>query len=109
MLGTDVLVIQTLRFFRAIRQNALAFVAEREIDGSRNLLPHGGMAFDLFPDGIHGRVGPQKPIRELFIFPEQTQQQVFRFNVRAAELAGFVPGKEDDTPGLLRVSLKHLV
>jgi len=34
----DVLVIQPLRFFRAIGQNALAFVAQGKIDRSGNLL-----------------------------------------------------------------------
>jgi hypothetical protein len=37
MLGADVLVIQALGFFGAVGENALALVAQRQIDRSRNL------------------------------------------------------------------------
>ncbi len=78
MLGADVLVIQPLCFFRAVREHALAFVAEREIDRSRDLLPNRGVPFNLLSDGIDGRVRPQKPVGQLFVFPQKPEQQDVR-------------------------------
>ena len=108
MLGADVLVIEPFGFFRAVCEHALALVAERQVDRGRNLFAGGGMAFNLFPDGIHGGMGAQETIGQLFIFAQQSQQQMLRFDVGAAELAGLIPREEDDSPGLFRVSLKHI-
>ena len=107
VLGADVLVVQPLGFFRAVRQHALAFVAERQIDRSGNLLPNGGVALDLLADGFHGRVRPEKTVGQRLVFPQQAQQQMFGFDIRTAELAGFVAGEEDHPPGLLRITFKH--
>ena len=52
VLGADVLVRQALRLFRGVGQYALTFVAQGQIHGSRDLLPHSGMPFDLFPDRL---------------------------------------------------------
>ena len=109
MLRADVLVVQTLSFFGAIGEDALALVAERKIDRSRNLLANRGVTFDLLPDGIDGRVRPQKPIRQLFVFPQEAEQQMLGLDVGAAKLARLVPGEENYAPRLFRVTLKHLV
>jgi len=65
------------------------------------------VSFDLLSDGIHGRMGPQKPIRKLLIFSQEAEKQMLGLDVRAAELAGLIPGEEDNAPRLFRVSLKH--
>ena len=42
------------------------------------------------------------------IFTEKSQQQMLGLYIRRAELAGFVPRKEDDAPCLLCITLKHI-
>jgi hypothetical protein len=108
MLGADVLVIQPFGFFRTVRQDTLAFVAQRQIHRSGNFLTGRGVAFDLLTNGIHGGMRTQEAVGQLLIFPQQSQQQMFRFDVRATKLAGLVSREEDDSPGFFRVSLKHL-
>jgi len=82
-------------------------MTQREIDRGRNLLADGGMPFDLLANRFHGGVRTQEPIGQRFVFTKQAQQQMLRFDIRTAELAGFVSGKEDNSARLLRVSLKH--
>ena len=107
VLGADVLVVQALGFLGAIRQHALALVAERQIDRGRNLLADGGVAFDLLADGFDGRVRPQKAVGQRLVFAQQAEQQVLGFDIRAAELAGLVTREEDDPPGFFRITFKH--
>ena len=107
VLGADVLVIQPLGFFRAIGQHAFALVAQRQVHGGRNLLADRGVSFDLLADGLHRGVGAQEPVRQRLVFAQQSEEQVFGFDVGTAELAGLVPREEDDSSRLLRVSLKH--
>ena len=107
VLGPDVLVAQPLGFFGAVGQHALAFVAEGQVHRSGDLLADGGVSFDLLADGFHRRVGTQEPVGQRLVFPQQAQQQVFRLDVRAAELAGLVAREKDHPPRLLRVSLEH--
>ena len=107
VLGADVLVIQALGFLGAIRQHALAFVAEGQIHRSGNLLANGGVAFDLLANGFHGRVRPQETVGQRLVLPQQAQQQMFGLDIRAAELAGLVAREKDHPPRLLRVTLKH--
>ena len=107
VLSADVLVVQALGFFGPIGEHALAFVAERQIDRGGNLFPNGGVPFDLLADGLHRRVRTQKAVRQRLVLAQQAQQQVFRFDIRTAELAGLIPGEENHPSRLLRVSLKH--
>src|SRR5258708_7109561 len=99
MLGPDVLVAQTLGFFRAIGQHALALMAEREIHRSGNLLSNGGVGFDLLPDGLNGGVRAQEPVGERLVLAQQSQQKMLGLNIGAAELAGLVAREEDDSTG----------
>ncbi len=107
VLGADVLVIQPFGLFRAISQNALAFVAEGQIHGSGNLLADGGVPFDLLADRFHRGVRTQETVRQRLVFAQQAEQQVFGFDVGAAELAGLVAREKDHSSRLLRVSLEH--
>ena len=107
VLGADVLVVQPLGFFRAIGQHALALVAQRQVDGSGNLLADRGVAFNLLADGFDGGVRAQEPVGQRFVFAQQAEQQMFGFDIRTAELAGLVPREEDDPPRFFRITFKH--
>src|SRR5438552_17682430 len=50
----------------------------------------------------------QETIGQGFVFAQKPQQQVLRFNVGRAELAGLITRKEDDAPGFLRITFKHI-
>src|SRR5690242_5717618 len=99
---------EPLRFFGSIGEDALAFIAERQIHGSRNLLADGGVALDLLSDRFHGGVRTQKTVGQCLVFPQQTEQQVLRFDIRRAKLAGLVTRKEDYAPRFFRVPFEHV-
>src|ERR1022692_751115 len=107
VLGADVLVIEALGLFGAIGQDALAFVAQRQIHGGGNLFANGGMAFDLLANGFDGRVRPQEAVGKGLVLAQQAQEQMLGFNIRTAELAGLIAGEKDHPPGLLRITFKH--
>src|SRR5262249_30825016 len=107
VLGPDVFVIQSLSFFSAIGQHALAFMAERQVDARGNLLPDCGMSFNLLANRFHCGVRTEEAVGQPFVFPQQAKQEVLGFDVGTAELASLVPREEDYPPSLLRVSLKH--
>src|SRR5438270_1955882 len=50
----------------------------------------------------------QKAVGQRLVFTQQAQQQVLRFNVRRAELAGLISGEEDYAPCFLCIPLKHM-
>src|SRR5512146_988022 len=102
------LMPQPLRLLGGIRQDALALIAQWEIDRSRNFLANGGMTFNLLPNRFDRRMLPEEPVGKSLIFAQQAQQQVFRLYIRRAELAGLVSREEDHASGLFRVPFKHL-
>src|SRR6185437_5591738 len=106
MLGTDVFMIQALRFFGAICKNPLALVAQRQVHGCGDLLANRCMSFNLLPDRIYGRVRPQEPISKLLVFSQEPEQQMLGLYIRASELTRLVPGEKDDAPRFFRVTLK---
>src|SRR5580704_5561825 len=108
MFGAYVLVREALRFFRGIGEHALAFVAQRQVHGSGNLLTDRGVSFDLFANGFDRSVRTQKTIGQGFIFAQKSQQKVLRLNIRRPELAGFIAREKDDAPRLLRITFKHM-
>ena len=108
VLGADVPVGQPLGFFGGVCQNPLALVAQGKVHGSGNFLPDGGMPLDLFADGFNGGVRAQKPVGQRLVLAQQAQQQVLGLDVRAAELARFVAGKEYYAPGFFRVPFEHV-
>ena len=99
---------KALRFFRRVREHALAFVAQRQINRSRNLFADRGVSLDLLADRFDRGVGTQEAIGQGFVLAQQSQQQVLGLNVRRPELAGFVAREKDDSPGLLRITLEHI-
>src|SRR5438270_1098132 len=107
MLGADVLVREPLRLFRGIGQHALALVAEREINRSRNFFADGGVALDLFANGFHRRMRTQKAIGESFVFAQESQQQMLGLDIGRPKLARLITREEDYPPCLLGISFKH--
>ena len=103
----NVPVRKPLRLFRGIGQNAFAFIAQRQVDRGRNLLPDGGMSFDLLADGFDRGVRAQETIGQGFVFAQQAEKQMLSLDIRRPELAGFVACEKDDAPGFLRVAFKH--
>src|SRR5579872_3273383 len=65
------------------------------------------MPLDLLADGIDGGVRAQKAIRQRLILSQQTQQQVFGFDIRASELARLVTREKDDPACFLGITFKH--
>src|SRR6185437_1121745 len=108
MLRANVLVAEAFRLFRRVGQYPFAFIAQRQIHGSGNLLPNRGVPFNLLADRLYRRMRAQKAICQRFVFAQQAQQKVLRLYVRRAELAGLVSCKEDYAPGFLCVPLEHI-
>src|SRR5713226_8603983 len=107
MFGADVAMRQALGFFCRICQNALAFVAEREIHRRGDFLPNRGVPLNLLTNGFDRSVRAQESISKGFVFAQKTQKQVLSLNIGRPELAGFVAREEDDAPGFLRITFKH--
>ena len=107
MLSSNVLVREPLSFFSGIRQHALAFVRERQVNRGGNFFADGGVAFDLLADRFHRGMRAQEAVGQRLVFAQESQQQVLGLNVRRTKLAGLVPSEEDHSSRLLRVSLKH--
>ena len=108
MFRTDVLVRETLCFLGGVCQDPLAFVRQRQIDRSRNLLSNRSVTFNLFPDGFNRSMGAEKAIRQRFILTQKTKQQVLCLNIWGTKLAGLIPCKEDDAPRLFCIPFEHV-
>src|SRR5579884_1286657 len=107
MLSPNVLVRQPLGFFRGIGKHALALVAQRKIDGGRNLLANGSVTLDLFADGFDRGMRTQEAVGQSLVFAQESQEQVLGLYIRRTELAGFIPCKEYDAPCFFRITLEH--
>src|SRR5260370_40368673 len=98
------LMTEPLGLLRAIREHALALVAERQIHGGGNLLADGGVSFNLFADRFDRGMRPKEPVGEGFVLAQQAQQEVLRLDIGTSELAGLVPCEEDYPACLFGVS-----
>ena len=107
MFGADVLVREALGLFSGVGEHALAFVRERQVDGGRDLLANGGVAFNLFADGFDRGMRAKKAVGERLVFAQQAEQQMLGLDVRRAELAGLVPREEDDAPRFFCIAFEH--
>src|SRR5215472_8284693 len=90
VLRPDVFVVQALGFFSAVCEDALALVAQREIDGRRNLFTNSSVPLNLLPDGIDRRVRTQETVRQLLVLPQKSEKQVLRFDIWTAELTRLI-------------------
>jgi hypothetical protein len=102
-----VLVGERFRLFRCVSQHPLALIAQRQIHGGGDFFPPHRHVFNLLADRLHWRLAVQKLVRGRLVLAQQAQQQVFRLDIRAAELAGFIPGKKNNAAGVFCISLKH--
>src|ERR1043165_3894068 len=98
---------KTLGFFRGIRENPFAFIAQREVNRSRNLLANRGVSPDLLANRFDRGMRAQETVSQGFVFAQQSEQQMLRLDIRRPELAGFVACKEDNAPCVLRIAFKH--
>jgi len=107
VLGADMAMIQSLCFFRGVSENPFALIGKRQIDGRRHLLTNSRPSFDLLPNALDRRGIAEKPIGQVLVFADKTQQQVFGLDRGTAELAGLVAGEEYDATRSFRISFKH--
>src|SRR5215469_15082937 len=103
MLGPNMPVGKPLRLLRRIRKNPFAFIAERQVDRSRNLLPNGGVSLDLLADRFDRSVGTEEAVGQGLVFTQESQQEMLGFDIGRPELAGLVACEKDDAPGFLRI------
>src|SRR6266700_7089648 len=108
MLGADVLVAEPLRFFRRHVKDALALRAERHFDGGRDALSDGDAGFDLLAYRFDRALLPQETVGQGFVLAHQAEQQMLGLDVRAAILAGFVPGEKYDASRFLCITFEHV-
>ena len=52
--------------------------------------------------------GRQELVGKRFILAEHAEHEMLGFNARAAELASFIAGEKDHSPGLFGVALEHI-
>src|SRR5487761_282392 len=107
MFGPHMLVIEPLGLFGRVIQNAAAFLTERDLNRRGNAFTDRNTRFDLLANGFDGAVGTQKTIGERLVFAQQPEEQMLRFNIGAAVLAGFISRKKDYAPSLFRIAFKH--
>src|SRR5216110_1526660 len=93
MLGADVFVAETFRFFRRHVGDALA---------------DGDAGFNLFSYRFDRALLPQETVGQGFVLAHQAEQQMLGLDVRAAILAGFVPGEKYDASRFLCITFEHV-
>ena len=110
MLGPDVVVRQLIGFLGRELQHALGLGAEGNLDRGRDLLAEDRAALDLLADGFEGEVrARENPARQPLALADQAQQQVLGLDRDTAQLAGLIPGEEEDAPRSFCIPLEHVV
>src|SRR5947209_13598042 len=107
VLGANMLVSQPLRFFGAIREYALGWMAEGEINGSGDFFDARGIRFYLLSDGFDYAARAKPVADQRFIRANQTQQQMLGFDFMTAELTRFVARKENHPARFFCVPFEH--
>src|SRR5207247_11137992 len=104
----DMLVSEALRFFGGPAQDALALGAQRHFHRSGNALANSDAGFNLFANGFDRTLLAEEAVGQGLVFAHQAQEQMLRFNVGTAILAGFVHCKKYDATILLCITLEHV-
>ena len=108
VLGADVGVQEPVGLLGGGLQGALGLRAEGDVDRRRHPLAEHAAALDLFPDRIeHDLRAGENPAREALPLPDEPEQEVFGLDGHASELAGLVPGEEQDPAGPFRITFEH--
>src|SRR5688572_9449307 len=105
MVGPDIAVLQPVCFVPGIRQNAPALNGKRKIDGCGHLWPSRISFAD--PTANVRSCARTMLFNQVPVFAQQSQQQVLRFNDRAAQFARFIAAKENHAPRGLVIAFKH--
>src|SRR5262249_29438902 len=86
----------------------LGLGAEGNLDAGRDLLAKHGAAFDFLADVLEGQVRAREdPAGQALPLADEAQQKVLGFDRDAPELAGLVPGKEENPSCPFRVPFEH--
>src|SRR5882757_1449461 len=51
---------------------------------------------------------PQEAVRQCFVLTQKTEKQMLGLDIRRPKLTGFIAGKEDHPPRLLRIAFEHV-
>src|SRR6202166_5110139 len=108
VLGADRGVEHALRLVRGVGEDLLRLLRERQLGGRGDALDEHPLALDLAADvlGLHLEAA-EDLVDRLLAFPQDAEEDVFRLDDPAAELAGFVAGEEEGSARLFIVLLKH--
>ena len=108
MLGPDVVVQQPIRFLGRTPEHTLGFGAERNLDRGRHLFAEDRATLDFLADVFQGQMRARKnPARQPFTFPDQSKKEMLGLDRYAAELAGLIAGKEENSSRPFRVTFEH--
>src|SRR5262245_25791105 len=110
MLGAQVPGAEPLRFLRGVGEHALGFAGKRDIDLFSDAVSPDRAFFDLLSNRLHiGVRSMEKSVGQVFIFPQQTEQNVFGLDLRGSKLIGLVTSEEDHAARFFCISFKHSV
>src|SRR5439155_1869482 len=73
-----------------------------------NALANGDARLNLFTNGFDRALLAQEAVGQSFVLAHQAKQQMLRFNVGTAILAGFVSCKKDDATRFLCIPFEHV-
>jgi hypothetical protein len=108
VLGPNIVVQQTVRFFGGELQHAFRLRAEGDLDRGRNLLAEDGASFDFLADIFKGQMRAREDAAgQSLPFANQSEKQVLGLDGDAAELAGLVSGKEENPSRPFRIAFEH--
>src|SRR5438477_13177760 len=108
MLGADVFVTETFRFFGRHVEDALALRAERHFNRRGDALADGDAGFNLFSYRFDRALLPQETVGQGLVLAHQAEQQMLGLDVRAAILTGFVSCKKYDASRFLCITFEHV-
>src|SRR5262249_42347882 len=109
MANANMLVSKPFRLFGSVRKHALALITQRKINGGWDLFTDHAVTFNLLTDTFDSSfsAGEFQPVHKGLVLAQNSQEQMFSFYIRAAELRSFITSKEDHAAGFFCISLKH--
>src|SRR6185436_16002540 len=106
--GADVVVQEPVGFVGRELQDTLGLGAERNLDAGRDLLAEDRAPFDFLPDVLERQVrAGEDATGQALPLADEAQQQVLGFDRNASELAGLVPGEEENSSCPFGVPFEH--
>src|SRR5262249_48038823 len=110
MANANMLVSQLFCFFGSVGKHALALITKRKIHRGWDLFPDHRMTLDLLADTFNSSLSAREfqPVHKGLVLAQNSQEQMFRFYIRAAEFGSLVAAKENYAAGFFCISLKHI-